>query len=181
MDKKIFAVVVVLVFAAVFGWVVLTASNDEEALDADRPAGIELEIVDTEGYHDIISARRGDVVVVDFWATWCGPCVESFPKLVQLDAAYRDRGVTVIGASVDFPGDRDKVREFLQAHGAEFTNLKVSVDNVNAFISAVGRRWSGDIPAVLVYDRDGELAGEFFGSGAVDEAEMAVLDILSGD
>ncbi len=143
--------------------------------------GLELTPVDAQGYQDLIAAHRGKILVVDFWATWCAPCVESFPKLVDLHSRYKERGVVVIGASVDFPGEEDTVVEFLKKQGAGFDNVMVEAEDIDAFISSVSQSWSGDIPAVFVYDRDGEPAGHFFGSGAVASAEAAILELMDGD
>lgn len=145
----------------------------------DAGKQIELHPVDIEGYRQVLSEHRGDVIVVDFWATWCPPCVESFPKFVELHSRYADEGVVVIGVSVDFPGTEEDVLNFLEEHEARFKNLIVDADDIDAFISSVSGGWAGDIPAVFVYDRSGELAGEFFGSGAVDGAESVLRDLLS--
>ena len=139
---------------------------------------IELLPVDAEKYHQIIDQHRNDIVVVDFWATWCPPCVESFPKLVDLHSTYSDKGVTVIAASADFPGEEDSVKDFLVEQEAYFTNLIIRADNTDEFISEVGSSWRGDLPAVLIYDSSGNLIAEHVGSGAVKEAETLIREML---
>ena len=67
--------------------------------DVAAPA-IELSVVDKAGFQKAIDAHRGKVVLVDYWATWCGPCVKQFPHTVELWHKYRDRGLDVIGAKL---------------------------------------------------------------------------------
>ncbi len=173
-------------------------SREEEVMEAEAPApdsetvpeiteempdaavaDIELRPVDEEGYQEALSEHKGEIIVVDFWATWCPPCVESFPKLVEFDAEYRDKGVAVIGASVDFPGTEAEVKEFIEKHNAEFQNLFVEAENMNSFISSVSSDWGGGVPAVFVYDRDGELAAQYIGSAAIDQAKNKVDALLN--
>src|SRR2546423_874004 len=85
------------------------------------PAG-ELTDVTAEGLDQAVQARKGSVVVVDFWATWCGPCVERFPHLVALHKKYADHGLVCVSASIDKAEKRDDVRQFLARHGATFPN-----------------------------------------------------------
>lgn len=162
-----------------------TAGEDDRAPSAEvhsAPEGdIQLRHVDSEGYHAVLSEHSGDIVVADFWATWCAPCVKSFPKLVELHSEYAGRGVTVIGVSVDFPGTEEKVKAFLEEHEAWFVNLMVDADDIDGFISSVRAGWAGDIPAVFIYDESGRMAGEYYGDGAVDEARKKVAELLEGE
>jgi len=59
--------------------------------------------LDATGVRQKLAARRGKIVVLNLWATWCGPCVMEFPELVRFERAYRSRGVAVIGLSMDEP------------------------------------------------------------------------------
>src|SRR5262245_24408831 len=61
--------------------------------------------LDAKGLASAIAARSGRVVLVNFWATWCVPCREEFPDLARLEKAYRDKGVAVLGVSIDSAKD----------------------------------------------------------------------------
>jgi cytochrome c biogenesis protein CcmG/thiol:disulfide interchange protein DsbE len=68
-----------------------TAAPEFTVQDADRKVAL--------------SDLRGQVVVLNFWATWCAPCVEEMPSLVQLQQRFKDKGITVVGISIDVDGD----------------------------------------------------------------------------
>lgn len=66
------------------------------------------------------SIAPGKVTLVDFWATWCGPCRESFPKYQELYTKYKSRGFEIIAVSVDEDSDKGKIPDFIKAKGAKF-------------------------------------------------------------
>ena len=104
----------------------------------------------------------GKIVVVDFWATYCAPCRESFPGLVEL-SQQDPENIVCLSVSLDDPDDEDKQNEaleFLQAQNATFTNVLCTTDADTLYDEILE---IGGIPAVFVYGRDGELAKKFTG------------------
>lgn len=67
-----------------------------------------------------LSNLAGNVIVIDFWGTFCEPCKKSFPKLQDLSAKYGESGLRVVAISEDEPEDKDKIPEFAQTYGAKF-------------------------------------------------------------
>lgn len=131
---------------------------------APAAGDVPLRVVDQAEFEQALKSHRGQVVAVDFWATWCEPCVKMFPHMVALHRQYADRGLTVISMSFNEPGDEAAVRRFLAAQGATYTN----------FISRYGtgtesaERFAVDaLPHVRLYDRQGRLAGDF-AAGSMD-------------
>jgi len=117
---------------------------------------IDVTVVDKAGFAQALSAHRGKIVLVDYWATWCGPCVKQFPHTVELWNKYRDRGLDVIGLSFDEPSDVAAVQKFLAEKGATFDNL---ISKVGAQESSADEfDFDGALPHYVIFDRTGNLA-----------------------
>ena len=99
---------------------------------------------------------KGKVVVIDFWATWCGPCVAEMPKMKKLYAEYKDKGVEFIGVSLDQKeGGLDKLKEFVKKEGISWPQY-FQGDGWNSKFSA---SWGiNSIPSVFVVDPDGKVS-----------------------
>src|SRR5262245_28360101 len=85
-----------------------------------------VEITKLDGGAFKLSDFQGKVLVVDFWATYCPPCVRQVPQLAELSRKYRDKGLEVIGLTSDDKADQGQVVEFLKKAGADYT---VGYDN----------------------------------------------------
>src|SRR5262245_43041580 len=80
-----------------------------------------MEITKLDGGTFKLSDFQGKVLVVDFWATYCPPCVRQVPQLAELSRKYRDKGLEVVGLTSDDRADQAKVQEFLKKAGADYT------------------------------------------------------------
>jgi thiol-disulfide isomerase/thioredoxin len=122
---------------------------------------ITLSAVDRAGYDAVVAKHRGKVVLVDFWATWCSPCVEQLPHTLALGQRMSDRGLTVITVSCDEPTESDRVAKFLstqQAGGA--TNL-ISQFGGSPRTMDEFEIPGGAVPFYKLYDRAGRLRQSF--------------------
>ena len=111
---------------------------------------------------------RGQVVVLNFWATWCPPCVEEMPSLVEMQRRMKGKGVTVIGVSVDV--DQSAYNRFLKDHNVSLLTVRDP-----------GQKSSGlygtfKFPETYIIDRNGVMRRKFI--GAVDWTEPEITDFL---
>jgi thiol-disulfide isomerase/thioredoxin len=117
-----------------------------------------------------LAARPGaKATLVNVWATWCAPCREEFPTLVQVGQKRRSDGLRLIFVSADPEDQMRQVRKFLTAKGVSDTAYIISGDT-NDFINTLNPKWTGAIPATFVYDSRGGLTA--FWEGAADEARF---------
>jgi len=141
-------------------------------------ATITLRPIDLAGYKSLIEKHRGQVLLVNFWATWCAPCRKEMPALVALETKLRDKGFMLVTISADEPEQRRAAASFLarsKFRGPAY--LKQTSDD-QAFIQAVSDRWSGALPATFLYDKSGRLARSFLGETKMEAVEDEVLRLL---
>jgi len=118
----------------------------------------DLEFTDAvKGTEVSMKGLKGKVVVIDFWATWCGPCVAEMPNMKKLYAEYKPKGVEFIGVSLDSPkseGGLDKLKDFVAKNEIGWPQYYQG----NGWESEFSRSWGiNSIPAVFIVDADGKL------------------------
>ncbi|MFH1124740.1 MAG: TlpA disulfide reductase family protein [Pseudomonadota bacterium] len=143
--------------------------------DTDRPAPDFL-LEDLSGKGVSVKQSKGSVVLLDFWATWCPPCLRSIPELVDIQTKYRDRGLVIIGISVDDPrmisnGDllafKDRLRINYPIVRADAKVLKDYFSNAEDMA----------IPTMFIIDRDGKIIEKKVGfrPGVLEQSLTKVL------
>jgi thiol-disulfide isomerase/thioredoxin len=146
------------------------------------PAALEVNLrpLDGPGLVQVLARHRGQVVLVDFWATWCGPCLKLLPHTLELDRRFRQRGLAVITVSLDTPADQPATRRFLANQGATTENYLSSYNLGPAAFEAFGID-DGALPHVQLYDRQGKLHRTFASGGktiALEAVQRAVEELL---
>lgn len=134
--------------------------------------------VDEGGYREILKANRGKVVLVDFWATWCGPCREEMPKLAALSNQLRNRGFVLVTISADDPEQEGEAYDFLKRQGIGMPAYIKHVKDDEQFINSIDRAWSGALPALFLYDRQGRKAASFIGETETARLKQAIEKLL---
>ena len=126
-----------------------------------------------------IAAQKGHVVLVNFWATWCGPCVAEFPAIVKASRRYKAQGLTVIAVSADSAKDlHTKVEPFLSKQGAAFPSYLEKSADPEDFINALDPTWQGDLPRTFIYDRQGRRVKTLTGEQTAQSLAAAITPYL---
>lgn len=115
-----------------------------------------------------LSQLKGQVVVLNFWATWCPPCIEETPSLVRMQQRMKAKGITVLAVSVDV--DESAYRQFLKAHDVNLLTVRDADQKSNGLYGTF------KFPETYVIDRDGVVRRKFI--GAVDWTEPDVIEYL---
>ena len=145
------------------------------APDAPKLAGE----LDAKGYAAAIAKQKGQVVLVNFWATWCVPCREEYPDLTRLEKAYRGKGLSVLGVTIDSAKDMAAVDKFLAKMQPDFPNYrKASGGDDQDFIESVDAKWGGELPFTVLYARDGKKSKVLSGKQTYGDFENAVKALL---
>ena len=119
---------------------------------------VTLEEIDVQGVKDLIrNFSSGKLRLINFWATWCGPCVAEFPDLVIIDRMYRGRPFELITINLDKQASKGEALEFLKKQEASNRNYIFNDDDVYKLIEEVDPDWQGGIPFTLLIEPGGKI------------------------
>ncbi len=159
-----------------------TPAVGETEADPSKAGQVAVRVIDEQELDAVVTGYRGNVVLVDFWATWCLPCLELFPHTVALSERFAGDGLQVISVSLDQPESKSAVLDFLKRHGATFDNF---ISRYGAGVESMEKfDLPGMLPQLLLYDREGELAHTFpepHSSVDPDAVDRAVEELLGLD
>lgn len=162
---------VLVVVAALVGGAVLFQKNRRgpapAAIAATALPAPAWKLKDLDGHEVSSDQFKGKVVVLDFWATWCGPCVEEIPGYVALQKKYGADGLVVVGVSMDRAGPA-RVKQFVQANGMNYQIVMGQDETVEAFGNFSA------IPTTFLISRDGRILHQKTGAMAPEEYEKLV-------
>lgn len=128
--------------------------------------------VDSEALKQTVTGLKGKVVLVNFWATWCAPCVAEFPDIVKLYQKYHAKGLEVIAVSFDM--EAPTAIPFLDRQKADFINLwKSPKQEDNAFMTSFDKECLGALPVSWLFDQKGKRV--YFTMGKIDTVELEKL------
>jgi thiol-disulfide isomerase/thioredoxin len=137
-------------------------------LTAPNPAPV-TPITRADGQETTLAAFQGRVVLLNFWATWCAPCIREMPSLDRLQAKLKGEGLVVVAVSEDFAG-LDLVEPFFERMKLE--NLAIFLDSDGALSKAFG---IAGLPTTLLIDREGRVVGGLEGPAEWDSGEAVTL------
>jgi len=159
----------------------LAAFSTTGAPQAKAPA--DPQVIDAQGFRNILEEYRGKPLLMTFWATWCEPCRDEYPLLNELAKEYGPKGLQVVGLNFDGDGDLILMRRFIARYKPIFPNYRRKQEEdheVDAqFNQMVLPGWNGALPATFFYDRSGKQIGHVLGAGNRETFEAAIRDLLS--
>ena len=153
--------------------VVLAILLHSISLSVGEPApDFALKTIDGEALS--LSSFRGRVVVIDFFATWCKPCVQEVPELAKIRQRYSQEQLIMVSLDVDPSEDPDLIRGFREAHGISWP--------ICAYASSVADDYGVKaIPTIVIVDREGRVAYVHVGYATADQLSQAIDAVIAGE
>lgn len=163
-------------FFTLFFLIFLKCGKDPKDINP-KPA-FDFSLPDLNGKIHNLVEFKGQIVVINLWATWCPPCVEEVPKLSNLYLSYKSRGIQVIGIALD-KDSLDLLGQFMKKNGIIYLVL-VGNEKILASLSIepIGKNFKG-VPTTLVFDQKGQIYKRFDGSFNLQQLEESIQTLLN--
>tara|TARA_B100000524_G_scaffold319202_2_gene199044 strand:- start:568 stop:1041 length:474 start_codon:yes stop_codon:yes gene_type:complete len=111
-------------------------------------------IVDFDSFYSILDLSSKKTYVVNFWATWCAPCIKELPYFEYINDKYESDSVKVILVSLDFPSQiESKLKPYLKSNNIKSSVILLDDSELNTWVPKVSNKWDGAIPATLILNR----------------------------
>jgi cytochrome c biogenesis protein CcmG, thiol:disulfide interchange protein DsbE len=157
-----------LAVAALAGCQTRATRSSEPAADAPQ-----FSLTSLEGKTVAMKDLANKVVIVDFWATWCGPCREEIPHLNELYSELKGKGLEIVGISMDTDGT-DGVKDFAREFHIQYPIVMGDERVAESFGGILG------LPTTFVIDRGGKIAKKYIGLPPADSMAKLVKDLVGG-
>ncbi len=131
---------------------------------------VNLKPIDDAAVAKLVKNDTKNLLLVNLWATWCGPCVAELPELVEIHRMYRGRTFQVATISLDEPEKRDAALEMLKKHRVAAANYQRKTEDNDKFAEALDKDWPGPVPYTLLIAPGGKVI--YRKSGAIDPLEV---------
>ena len=123
-----------------------------EASEVYVSGDVEIPAYDFDNFEPLLKINDGKIRVINFWATWCKPCVAELPYFEMIDRRYADDKVEVILVSLDLPTNvESKLIPFVKNQNIESRVILLDDPDANTWIPKIDKKWSGAIPATIIY------------------------------
>jgi len=147
-------------------------SADAPLCKISKPSKLDFTLKDRNGVDVRLADYKGKVVLLNFWATWCGPCKVEIPEFVELYAQYKDRGFVILGVLSQDTPTKDQLKSFLTENKMEYPVFFSS----EPFEGAFGELWA--LPTSFLISRDGSVCAKQVGPVSKDDVERSLKSLL---
>jgi thiol-disulfide isomerase/thioredoxin len=139
---------------------------------------LSIPIVDFDAIKPLLEKQNDTTYLINFWATWCSPCVKELPYFEQLAEEFSDKKFKVILINLDFPSHfNTRLLPFVEEKGIKSTIIVLDDPDANSWINEVDPRWTGSIPATVIYKKNQR---KFFEKEfTYEELKNEVLELLN--
>ncbi|HYL85868.1 MAG TPA: TlpA disulfide reductase family protein [Candidatus Angelobacter sp.] len=144
------------------------------AENRDGKAAANFSLPDSNGVQVALADYKGKVVLLNFWATWCGPCKIEIPWFMEFNKTYKDRGFAVLGVSLD-DDEWKSVRPYLAEKKMDYP-VMVGNDQVSQSYGGID-----SLPTTFIIDRDGRIAFVHMGLVGKETYEKEIRNLLGGE
>jgi len=165
----------------VFGCSIKWSDKRQSAVDALKKWDAEPVSLDTIGAAGVAKLVKNDtkkVLLVNVWATWCGPCVQELPELVTMKRMYSDRDIELVTISLDDPGQKSQALERLKKDHVSATNYLYNSTDRDKLAEALDAKWAGPVPYTLLIAPGGEIVYRHDGAIEPLEVKRAIVEYV---
>lgn len=135
--------------------------------------------ISPEDFKVILAEERGNIVVLNLWATWCAPCLVEIPDLQKLESDFKDRNVSLIGLSVDEPRfTTDHIKTMRDRRFPGFLTYARDNRDADYLVSVVDQAWNEVVPTTYIIDQSGAVHTRIQGKKSLEEFKAAVMQAL---
>jgi peroxiredoxin len=141
-----------------------------------KEKAVEVEKISPSGLADLLKNPTDNLMLINFWATWCGPCVVEYPEFIEIQRMYGGRDFQFVSLSMDNPNQEEKVLKFLKSKYSAVPNYLIDTEDKYAVIDVVGNEWDGSLPITLLIEPGGKIAFKKMGEIKALELKKAIVD-----
>jgi thiol-disulfide isomerase/thioredoxin len=137
---------------------------------------VRIEKLSPPGLADLLKNETDELLLVNFWATWCGPCIIEYPEFVTIQRMYGQRDFQFVSVSMDTPDQAEKALKFLKGKASALPNYIMDTEDKYEVIKVVGSDWDGSLPITLLIEPGGKVAYRVPGTIDALKLKKAIVD-----